>query len=118
MNHYYMNIQKKTGAIEDEDGLDLPDDQAARQEALAAARQILEEQALLGVPAEAQTLEVRDEDGKIIAKLAIDQVSGAASFQPTWPAGSGVGPQPSHDGDRNLDAAEDVGIGETAARSG
>jgi Domain of unknown function (DUF6894) len=41
MPHYYLHIRDGTELVEDPDGTDLPDLEAARQEALEGAREML-----------------------------------------------------------------------------
>lgn len=69
MPRYYFHLRNGAGFVEDEEGRDLPDPEAARSEALKGVRSILCEDVLGGVVDLRGSLEVVDQDGVRILLL-------------------------------------------------
>ena len=73
---YYFNIYNGTGLTEDHEGRDLPDDAAAREEAVKGIRSIVSEEVLRGQLDLGGRIEVRDSAGR-----AVLTVTFAEAFQ-------------------------------------
>ena len=69
MPKYFFNIQRGEEIIPDEEGIDLPDLDAVREEARVGAREILAEEVLKGHIHPHQAFVVRDEAGQIALTL-------------------------------------------------
>ncbi|WFU82126.1 hypothetical protein QA645_05075 [Bradyrhizobium sp. CIAT3101] len=66
MKRYYFDIRDGSQFIRDDEGLELPDIESARQEATAALSEIAREWAR-GRPQHRMAVEVRDDRGPILA---------------------------------------------------
>ncbi len=71
MPRFYFHIRDGDTLIEDHDGSDLPDLEAARSEALAGARSILAEKVKAGEVINGRRFEIVDENGELRAVLPI-----------------------------------------------
>lgn len=71
MPHYYLHIRDGDEQIEDPEGSDLPNLDAARAEALAGARTILAEKVKAGELINGQRFEITDEAGTVLAVLPL-----------------------------------------------
>lgn len=58
MARYFFHIRDGDTLIEDTEGIDVPDLEAAREEAVEAAREIVAERALEGKASEGQVFEI------------------------------------------------------------
>lgn len=67
MPRFYLHIRDNDRWIEDPEGSDLPNLEAARQEALAGARGILAEKLRAGEVLDGQTIEITDDAGMVQA---------------------------------------------------
>lgn len=66
---YYFHIRNHDGFDEDLEGTELPSFEAAREEAIAAAREILAERVLQGDLIDGDVFEITREDGVIIDRI-------------------------------------------------
>jgi len=66
MPRFFLHIRDGESLIPDEEGSDLPSLDAARQEALQGARDILAEKVRLGEPLDGETIEISDEGGHLL----------------------------------------------------
>ncbi|MCV9967800.1 hypothetical protein OIU34_39005 [Pararhizobium sp. BT-229] len=73
MAHYYFHLDGDK-FDEDIEGVDLPDLDAARREALRTAREMMIEKIALGLPVTDQRFEVCDEFGVLLFRLAFKDV--------------------------------------------
>lgn len=72
MPRFFLHIDDGTQRIEDEEGSELPDLEAAREEALAAARQLWAAAILAGQDIGARRFVVADGNGKVIDTVEVD----------------------------------------------
>lgn len=66
MPRYFLHIREHHEFIEDPDGADYPDLDAARAEAVHGARDILVEKLRRGDPLDGAAIEITDENGKVV----------------------------------------------------
>lgn len=71
MRRFYFHIRDGSGLIEDPDGSDLPDLDAARAEALASAREILANRLRSGEVLDGQSIEITDAAGEVLATVPL-----------------------------------------------
>lgn len=69
MKRFFFHIRDGATLIEDPEGSVLPNIEAAREEAMQAARQILASKILAGEVVDGQTFEIIDETGAMCATL-------------------------------------------------
>lgn len=74
MPRFYFHLRDGDTYDEDADGVELPDIDNARTEAVVAAREILAEQITLGIPVGDQVFEVTNEEGLIVFALAFRNI--------------------------------------------
>ena len=72
MPRYFFNIREGFEVDEDEEGVELPDIEAARAEALATVEELREE---LGSDAQGIELEIADESGRRLLTIPFDRHS-------------------------------------------
>jgi len=63
MPRYYFHIRRHEDVIEDREGVELPSDREAMDEAIKAAREMLSERILKGETVDGDEFDVRDETG-------------------------------------------------------
>jgi hypothetical protein len=66
MAHFYFNIRDGDSFEEDTEGVDLPNSDLARREALQSAREMMIEQIASGIPVSDQVFEVWDDFGVLL----------------------------------------------------
>ena len=66
---FYLHIRDGGELVEDPEGIDFPDLDAARREAVAAAREMLAEKILAGEEVDGQQIEICDDEGRLLAKV-------------------------------------------------
>ena len=69
-----MNIKDGSGNIPDEEGIDLPDVEAAKREALQCARDMLADAIKAGKPKVPEALEIADETVRALLAALPDQL--------------------------------------------
>ena len=75
MPHYYIDVRSRFGIDEDCDGVDLPDIEAARAEALKVGHRLLERWA--DMPSDARSeiiIEVIDERLKYVLRVSLPEI--------------------------------------------
>ncbi|MEO8302478.1 MAG: hypothetical protein ABI608_11815 [Rhizomicrobium sp.] len=70
MPKFYFHVRDDTGFTRDSEGQELPNEDAARQEAVSAAREILGEKLLHGGSLNHRSIEVADEAGRIVGEVS------------------------------------------------
>jgi len=73
MPRFFLHIDDGTQRIEDEEGSDLPDLAAAREEALGAARQLWAAAILAGQDIAARRFVITDSDGNVTDTVDMDE---------------------------------------------
>jgi hypothetical protein len=66
MQRFYFNILSEAGLVEDLEGTELPDLEAARLEAIEDARQLMSDAVRIGYDIAARSVEVRNEAGEMV----------------------------------------------------
>jgi hypothetical protein len=66
MPRYYFHIFNSTSTVEDEEGLELPDLQAARAQAITGIRSVLSTEILTGVFDLRGRIDIADAEGKVV----------------------------------------------------
>jgi hypothetical protein len=69
MPRYFFNIRDDQGIVRDEEGMDLPDLQSAREEAQDSARELLAETVRSRQPIDHKRIEVVDEGGTVVENI-------------------------------------------------
>lgn len=77
MPRYHFNLHNGLGSVPDEQGRELPDLEAARDEALKAARSIIADEVLQGRLDLSGRLEVTDSVGVLLVTLSFGEAVGA-----------------------------------------
>ena len=86
MSHYYFHIYEHGTLIWDEEGSECPDLDAAKREAMASATDLARQALARGEPADGLCVEIRDEDGRILAGLTIREVLAHPLAHPRHPS--------------------------------
>jgi hypothetical protein len=74
---YYFHIHGRDGTIPDDEGSELADEDAARDEALTAVREMVADTIRRGGnPADGRKLWVADESGTVLFAIPFDQIWG------------------------------------------
>jgi hypothetical protein len=75
MAHYFFNIHSAGQLIEDEEGMDLPDLDAAREEAAASVHDLTREEIHEGAAIDTSALiEITDPDGRVLMAVKFAEV--------------------------------------------
>ena len=74
MARYFFNIRDGADLTRDEEGQELPDAQAAHQEAICASREMLGERLLHGGPLNHRQIEITDETGQVVEVISSKDV--------------------------------------------
>jgi hypothetical protein len=69
MPRYYFHVREGSTLSRDEEGQELPDAEAARREAISAAREILGDKLLHGGSLNSRTVEIADETGHVVDEI-------------------------------------------------
>jgi hypothetical protein len=69
MPQFFFHIRDASGLTRDPEGQQLPDLEAARSEAVSAAREILGERLLHGGALNGRTIEIADENGEVVGRV-------------------------------------------------
>jgi hypothetical protein len=72
MPRYFFHVKYKAKTIRDEEGMDLRDLDAAREEAEASARQITNDRLLFGELVEDEAFVVTDEQGETVLTFPLN----------------------------------------------
>ncbi|HEU0134560.1 MAG TPA: hypothetical protein VFR28_07030 [Allosphingosinicella sp.] len=74
MPRYYFHLAREGGRLEDEEGLALPDAEAAWYQAVRSARELIRAEPALGVRWDRQSIEIVDEGGAPIDQVALADI--------------------------------------------
>jgi hypothetical protein len=74
MPMYFFHIRRNDIFEEDLEGIDLASPEQAREEATAAAREIVAERIRMGDPADGGVFEIMTEDGTVVATVPFRSV--------------------------------------------
>jgi hypothetical protein len=69
MPRYFFHVREGSSFHRDEEGQELPDAEAARQEAVNTSREMLGEKLLHGGPLNHRTIEIADETGHVVDEI-------------------------------------------------
>lgn len=74
MPRFYFHLARDGGRLQDEEGLALPDAEAAWYQAVRSARELILADLTLGVRWDHQAIEIVDEGGTPVDKLALADI--------------------------------------------
>jgi hypothetical protein len=74
MPRYYFHLARDGGRLQDEEGLALPDAEAAWYQAVRSARELIRAELTLGGCWDHQTIEIVDEGGAPVDRLALADI--------------------------------------------
>lgn len=74
MPRYFFHVDEATGTILDEEGVDLRNEQEARQEAILGVRELMAEALRQGKVLNGRTMRVTDESGREVTRVAFRDV--------------------------------------------
>ncbi len=74
MPHYYFHVAGDGGRLEDEEGLKLPDAEAAWYQAVRSARELIRAELALGTRWGSQAIEICDEGGTRLDQVALADI--------------------------------------------
>lgn len=66
---YYLHMRSGETFMEDPDGEEFANLDAAKEEAIRSAREIMADRLRVGLPLDGQTFEIHDEDGNLVATV-------------------------------------------------
>ncbi|MBD0272246.1 MAG: hypothetical protein ICV73_09975 [Acetobacteraceae bacterium] len=69
--HFHVRDSDSDSLLEDLEGAEFPDLEAARAETVAASREVLAERIKAGLPLSGLQFEIRDEAGELVATVPI-----------------------------------------------
>jgi hypothetical protein len=74
MPHYYFHLSREGGQLQDEEGLKLPDAEAAWYQAVRSARELIRGELALGTRWDSQAIEIFDERGARVDQVALADI--------------------------------------------
>ena len=74
MPHYYFHLAREGGRLQDEEGLKLPDAEAAWYQAVRSARELIRGELALGTRWDSQAIEIFDEAGSRVDQVALADI--------------------------------------------
>lgn len=74
MPRYYFHVAREGRRLEDEEGLKLPDDEAAWYQAVRSARELIRGELALGTSWEREAIEICDETGTRLDQVALADI--------------------------------------------
>ncbi|HEX8483407.1 MAG TPA: hypothetical protein VF650_16025 [Allosphingosinicella sp.] len=74
MPHYYFHLAREGGRLQDEEGLKLPDAEAAWYQAVRSARELVRGELALGARWDSQAIEICDECGVRVDQVALADI--------------------------------------------
>jgi hypothetical protein len=75
MPHYYFHLRREGGQLQDEEGLALPDAEAAWYQAVRSARELIRAELTLGGRWDHQSIEIVDEGGAPVDRLPLAEIA-------------------------------------------
>lgn len=79
MPHYYFHLAREGGRLDDEEGLKLPDAEAAWYQAVRSARELVRGGIALGTRWESHAIEIFDDSGTRLDQVALADIAHYAS---------------------------------------
>ncbi|HEX8125260.1 MAG TPA: hypothetical protein VF548_06735 [Allosphingosinicella sp.] len=74
MPHYYFHLAREGARLQDEEGLKLPDAEAAWYQAVRSARELIRGELALGTRWDRQAIEICDERGCRLDQVALSDI--------------------------------------------
>jgi hypothetical protein len=74
MPKYFIDVRDQQGVIPDEEGREFPDLEQGFQEAIATARDLIQQYVASRTPIDGTCVELRDEGGQVVATLAVSEL--------------------------------------------
>jgi hypothetical protein len=74
MPHYYFHLAREGDRLQDEEGLKLPDAEAAWYQAVRSARELVRGELALGTRWDRQAIEICDERGTRLDQVALADI--------------------------------------------
>ena len=74
MPHYYFHLAREGGRLQDQQGLKLPDAEAAWYQAVRSARELVRGELALGTRWDQQAIEICDERGVRVDQVALADI--------------------------------------------
>jgi hypothetical protein len=71
MPRFHFHVRDNDNLLEDLEGTDFPDFEAARPDTVAASREVLAERIKAGLPLDGLRFEIFDEAGRLVATVPI-----------------------------------------------
>ena len=75
MPHYYFHLAREDGRLDDEEGLKLPDAEAAWYQAARTARELIGGARALGTRWDAHAIEIFDDTGNRLDQVALADIA-------------------------------------------
>ncbi len=75
MPRYYFHLHGRRNRLTDEQGVVLPDPEAAWYQAVRSAREVIRADLHLGLSYEEQTIEIADERGRLIEHIPLADIA-------------------------------------------
>ena len=75
MPHYFFHLWREGGRLEDEQGMKLPDAEAAWFQAVRSARDLIRAELMMGGRYENQAIEIADDKGRPVEQLRLRDVA-------------------------------------------
>ena len=76
MPRYFFHLAREGGRLQDEEGLALPDAEAAWYQAVRSARELIRAELTLGGRWDHQAIEIVDEGGAPVDQLRLAEIAG------------------------------------------
>lgn len=73
MPRYYFNVSDHARVIIDDEGIELPGLDAAREEAVAAARELVSQSVLKGAACNGRAFEIVDDQGRVVLTVPFNE---------------------------------------------
>ena len=74
MPHYYFHLAREGARLQDEEGLKLPDAEAAWYQAVRSARELIRGELALGTRWDREAIEICDECGMRVDQVALSDI--------------------------------------------
>ena len=74
MPRYYFHLNREGGRLQDEEGLPLPDAEAAWYQAVRSARELIRGELTLGTRWDHQAIEIVDDKGLRVDQVALSDI--------------------------------------------
>ena len=78
MPHFFFHVDRQGGRLADEEGMKLPDAEAAWYQAVRSARELIRAELTLGGRWEDQAIEIADERGLRVDRVPLNEIANYA----------------------------------------